>query len=337
MISDFLSRKIKVLTFVAIYLVLVIHSYIDNAETHHLFYFFQAFVGNYLARLFLPLFFILSGYLFYINIIRPKKSDWLTKYFKRFQSLVVPYVIWNLFFLMVMVSLYHFPITSSFINNNLNTYLSIGQFYKIFLLPINFPLWFIKHLIIIVLFTPFLYYLLKHIYLRFILISAFFITSFYFDIALSFLFFCVGAWFAIHKTNIEYRIKKSWLILFLLLTLISGVVLSMYDIIGTYTFYLSIFPLLLLWFGYDLLVHKGIEFKCLNKVLPFTFFIYVFHEPTLNIFKKLILFLGNNTEISYWLCYIFSPIIMVFFSFLIGKLWRKQFPKSFSIAVGKRV
>jgi len=95
--------------------------------------------------------------------------------------------------------------------------------------------------------------------------------------------------------------------------------------------------MLLLWFGYDKLINHGLKFNFLNQFLPYTFFIYVFHEPYLNIFKKLILRIGDSSVESYWVAYLISPILMIFFAYVVGRFWEKISPKSYAISVGGRI
>lgn len=338
-ISPYLSKKIKLLSFVAIYFVLVIHTAMPQAKEFQYFDFFQRFWGDYINRLYLGLFMSISGYLFYQNITIPSKEIWIQKYKSRFKSLFIPYIIWNILFILQMAILQYNPLTSSWISSGINSFISSGSIlhsmWLIFTHPANLPLWFVRELMVIVVFTPLIYYIIcKNYYI--ILIIVLFLLGWKLQFAFCLLFFVIGGIFAIKKVNLEYKIKAHWFWLLVLLSVIIGVILTINGPITKLNFYLSVVPLLALWFGYDLLYDKSIRFQGLDKILPYTFFIYVFHEPSLNIFKKLLVLIGNNSEISYFLTYVFSPVLMVLFSYLVGSIWAKLTPKIYSIAIGNR-
>ena len=130
---------------------------------------------------------------------------------------------------------------------------------------------------------------------------------------------------------------KLLLLVLLLLFVFLGVYLTVKGPITNLNFYFSIIPLLLLWFGYDYIVIKGTTFKFLDKMLPFTFFIYCFHEPSINIFKKTLVYLGNKSEFSYFFTYLISPILMVFLCYVIGNFLKNIMPKAFSVITGNRI
>lgn len=342
MITTYLSRKIKVLSFIVIYLVLVIHSFFPGTTHFSVFYFFETFLNSYFCNIFLPLFLILSGYLFYANITEPNRETWIRKFKSRFKSLLIPYIVWNIVFLVVMITLQMIPVTSVWVNSDIiSKYFSGSFYYSVWLIfsnPINFPLWFISHLIIIVVFTPLIWFLLNS-KTWYIPILTIIIVSFKSSIALSFLFFCVGSVLSIKKVNISLTVKSYWIYVLLFLTLIIGTLISldMMKLSRSLLFYSTLFPMLLLWFGYDKLINHGLKFNFLNQFLPYTFFIYVFHEPYLNIFKKLILRIGDSSVESYWVAYLISPILMIFFAYVVGRFWEKISPKSYAISVGGRI
>jgi hypothetical protein len=90
---------------------------------------------------------------------------------------------------------------------------------------------------------------------------------------------------------------------------------------------------------YDIFVSPTfllLEHSWLNKVCGFTFFIYLFHEPTLNIVKKIIVFVLGKNETGYLISYILSPWIFFVLAIIIGSVLKKYIPKFYGIAVGGR-
>ena len=338
-ISPYLSKKIKILSFVAIYFVLIIHTAMPQVKEFLYFDFFQRFCGDYINRLYLALFMSFSGYLFFQNIPTPSKEIWLKKYMSRFKSLFIPYIIWNTLFVVQMAVLQYNPFTSSWISTGISTFISsdsiLHSIWRIFTHPANLPLWFVRELMIMVVFTPLIYYIIGRNYYIIILLVLF-MLGWKSQFAFCLLFFVIGSIFAIKKVNLEYKLKMHWICILVLLSLIIGILLTLNGPITQLNFYLSVVPLLALWFGYDLLHDQGFRFGVLDSILPYTFFIYVFHEPSINIFKKILVIIGNKSEISYFITYVFSPVLMVLLSYVVGYIWAKLTPKIYSISVGNR-
>jgi surface polysaccharide O-acyltransferase-like enzyme len=93
--NKFLSNKIKVLSFFLILMVLYIHAGFNNSEIGKFSYlnFVQELISNKIFRLAVPLFFMLSGYLFFVNIIGNHKLKILNKLKSRIKTLFIPYII----------------------------------------------------------------------------------------------------------------------------------------------------------------------------------------------------------------------------------------------------
>lgn len=338
-ISYYLSRKIKILSFLAIYMVVTIHTAMPQANDLKFFDFFQRFIGDFICRLYLPLFMTISGFLFYANITKTSKKIWFEKYKRRFKSLLIPYIIWNLLFVAQLAILQFNPITSSWISDGLTPFISSGSIlystWVVLTHPANLPLWFVRDLMIIVIFTPLIYYLVKSKF-NIPIILLLLIIGFKIQFAFCLAFFIIGGNLSIKKINLNCKLSNSILLVSIIISVFFGVFLTLNGPITNLNFYLAIFPLIALWFGYDYLIVKGIPFNFLTKLLPYTFFIYVFHEPSLNVFKKTIILLGNKSELSYFITYLASPVLMVLLSYFIGAICSRFFPKSFSIITGFR-
>ena len=107
-----------------------------------------------------PLFFILSGYLFFWNT--PEKPDvkwFLGKLRSRFFTLVIPYLIANI----VAWLCYYFAIRQ--VPSLVSGYLGDKWKEPLFVFwtgPVNLSLWFIRELIVVVLLSPLIYLLLRY-------------------------------------------------------------------------------------------------------------------------------------------------------------------------------
>ena len=102
---------------------------------------------NKIATCAVPTFFFISGYLLITNIQNLSLAVYLSKLKKRFTTLFIPYIIWNL---LAVIYLYF-----------TNQFNKPFTFNNIFLSPANFPLWFLRDLMIMTLAFPAFYYVAK--------------------------------------------------------------------------------------------------------------------------------------------------------------------------------
>ena len=184
------------------------------------------FFGHVLPSVCVPCFFLISGFLMFHQSIF-SKSIYKKKLASRWHSLLVPYLIWNFFgFLIFLVKMHpafssHFPSLKgfrvdievfllSFWDTNLPKDINIGG-------PIDFPLWYIRDLILLVFFSPVIYWLIKKIKLVFVVLMGivwFFNLQLRIGIPLlsgaSLFFFPLGAYFAINRINFVEIAKNAW-------------------------------------------------------------------------------------------------------------------------------
>ncbi|MGN1051453.1 MAG: acyltransferase family protein, partial [Acutalibacteraceae bacterium] len=101
--NEYLSNKIRYVKFFSVIAVVFIHSYnyADSyllaettiSEGFNIFAMMQYFISNGITRFAIPIFFILSGYLFFRNFDLSFKG-YFAKIKSRFFSLVIPFVVW---------------------------------------------------------------------------------------------------------------------------------------------------------------------------------------------------------------------------------------------------
>ena len=336
-ISPYLSQKLKVLSFIAIIFVVFIHSTILNIESYRTFYHTQAFLRTF-WNAFFPLFFSISGYLFFKGF-NGTKTEFIYKFKSRFKTLVIPYIFWNIAFLALILFMKYNPLTSNFINSDFRELFSYnvwGWLNYVFVMPVAFHLWFVRDLILIVFFSPVIWYLCFKMWYLFI---AGLITAHIYGLPVvgSIIPFAIGAVLALHKINIEKSIPNYLLSVIFIITIISGIFQTSFIESKKLLFITNWLPFLLIWFGNDYLYRKGIQFNFLKNFIAYTFFIYVFHEPTLNIFKKVILMFGKGEEWSVWLSYFISPLLLVFLAVFVAKLLLKINSDFYKIITGGRV
>ncbi|MGV3588284.1 MAG: acyltransferase family protein [Adhaeribacter sp.] len=356
--NKYLSEKIKVVQFFAMILVVFLHSYnvIVNFKTETLHtengvnLFIQNFITNGIARVAVPLFFLLSGYLFFL------KPDFslqgiLTKYRRRFKSLVIPYLFWSVFGLLLFFALQNLPYAENFFRNEPVKNFSAAKLADTLLLnPVPYQLWFIKSLLVLVILSPVIYFLIKYLKFGWIVLAAllWFFNFPYplvlgFEFGLGVVFFSLGAFLALHQKNYLtcYFPKAAiialllWLVLLLVQTiLIDTVPLATYVALQKTSAALGVFAI---WYFYDVLF-KGQSFgdKKYFSLFSLSFFIFAFHEPILTIFKKGLIFLIGNTEFTSILVYFLAPIITIIISLLVGTFLRQKATSFYQLITGGR-
>lgn len=167
-------------------------------------------VSNELARIAVPLFFFISGFLFFYHSDFSKKT-YVAKLKKRSKTLLIPYVFWNLLVasLLLAVQLLFPSITSGrtgrLIDNSWLDWLGLLWTYRDGY-PVCFQLWFIRDLIVVVLFSPIIYYLLKYCkVLGIIALGSLWLSGLWQDVpgfgVTAFFFFSLGAWFSISQRD----------------------------------------------------------------------------------------------------------------------------------------
>lgn len=344
-ISKYNSQKISILSFVAIYFVLVIHANYESSILKPLSSALQYFTGAAgMSVAAVPLFYFISGVLFYkgVNTI----GDCLPQMRKRVKSLLVPYIIWNIIFVSWYVVLKYIPGVSVFVNSDV---LSNIDFHKpwdtlayLFLEPAGFQLWFLRDLILYVALSPIIYVSIKKMP---------WLT--YFTLLLVFgcigrcgiTYFVLGGILAIHY---DFELLKRLLtkplvcvctVMYLMVCLLASDIISLPISIFNpyYQQVISVVGIMAIWGGYDMLVGEGyVISNRVKKFISYTFFIYLFHEPTFNIIKKMGLIIFGCSDLSLILLYLINPIIMIVVAVCAGMICQHFVPKLYSIATGGR-
>lgn len=352
--TQYLSDKLRVLSLISIIFVLYIHSRFQPNEIMGMAYYdkIRLFTSEMIGRCAVPLFYLISGYLFFMKVPDGVKSIG-RKIRKRIKSLLIPYFIGCVFFVIFYSFIALLPWTSNLINSSSSIMPLFQKPYSIILIsifydggtgyPCAFQLWFLRDLILIVATSPLWYLCLKH--LKWGFVAVVFVLT-YFDVPhvpfYSLFWFVLGG--QLTKVKIEMggngRTKVAIFGLFLFL-IISIIQLFFPDIIN---WSLLRIPIILLgiigaWGLYDVVLGKDFSLsrhQWLGIACQFTFFIYLFHEPTLNIVRKLIVVVLGKNEFGYMSSYLISPWIFTVCAVFAGLLFRKYLPRVYDVCTGGR-
>lgn len=348
--TQYLSDKIKILSFVSIILVLYIHSGFHNIPSEIqgmcFNYYLQESISNMVGRCAVPLFYVISGYLFFLHT-DGGVSAVLLKMRRRIKTLLIPFVIAALFFPFFFLCMELFPFTRNFINGDMafsdNLQLPLGEIIKSLFYAANgttapwaFHLWFLRNLIMIVMVSPLLYIMKKGLGSGIVLTILFFLTFCHFRCSfISSLF-----WFMLGDAFLPYMEKIKSLIIFVAFVVLSALELILPDLPWRYLrIPIIVLGIISIWNLYDRLIPLSFELrehKWLTMACQFTFFIYLFHEPTLNIVRKLLILVLGRSSIGFAVNYLVSPWIFVILFILVGFNFKKYLPRIYDICVGGR-
>lgn len=179
---------------------------------------FMYFFSEAVTRLAVPVFFIISGYLFFYKIDFFGKNEYVYKLRRRIQSLLIPYLLWNLIgYIFIILKVQFLPsIFPSLTKEShgldflLNSLWSIGDGKC----PLLYQFWYIRDLMVVVLLSPLIYVFIKKLKLL-ALIMLFILWFLPIDLptglgATSVLFFSIGAYFNIvgGKINLDNKFVK---------------------------------------------------------------------------------------------------------------------------------
>ena len=371
----YLSDKFRILSLLSAILVLYIHSGFHDNEilgmpVNHA---TQNVISGWLGSLAVPLFFMLSGFLFFLKMPYGMKSI-LQKMRKRVRTVLIPYLIGCSFCALFFIATAALPFTSRFMNGELS-FLSLplpDLIWKTFIHPpLAFQLWFLQHLIAIVALAPLLYVALTKMGWAFAILSfaASTVDPTTHNIMASFFWFSIGGLTALSPSrdkiisrqfdnstirqfdNSTIRqfdnstitfIHRNVLIVSFAIFVISRLLSGYIEIqwLSRAVRILSVFSgIVSVWLIYDNIV--GADFKLSNRPLlsaacGYSFFIYLFHVPTLNIPRKIIVAILGKTSFGYLTSYLLSPFIFAAVAIIIGVLLRRYANKLFCIMTGGR-
>lgn len=173
--TEQISKCISIIRFPMIVAILFIHGNIGdsnvlypfNIDNNNVYTFVSELIGNGISRIGVPLFFFISGYLFFVGLDRFTSVSYIQKIKKRVRTLLVPYIIFNLAAVVIFgVLQFLMPVLCSGKNPPIPTW-SITEFF-IFTFwnfsagPFVAPLWFVRNLFITALLSPVIYRILAN-------------------------------------------------------------------------------------------------------------------------------------------------------------------------------
>jgi fucose 4-O-acetylase-like acetyltransferase len=306
----------------------------------------QNLVSNVLARVAVPLFYLISGFLFFRDF-ELSTSCIKRKLERRFRTLLLPYLIWNagnLLFLFILQSIPRFAdyfsgerkrIADYGAYDYLNAFLGFDGF------PIAYQFWFIRDLMVMVLLAPFCWLIVKSIPRLgvVLLLVPFLLETPVRVLNLSF-FFYMGALAAskgLAGNSMDSHGRKT-LILYAILAVLDAALMgwssSLACWVGKPTLFLGV---LSAWYLAGRAEESPKVKQALTWLVAFAFFVYAAHEPLLFGLRKIMykaLRPSNSLEITgVYLC---APITIICLTMVLGYVLRKLAPGVYKVMTGGR-
>lgn len=325
-----------------------------------------------LSHIAVPTFFLISGFLFFVNFKQWSWGGYKKKMKSRVRTLIVPYFVWILTCVLLIViaklgatvfegkpisELYEYLAEKSwhiFYNCNIwGTHQVNWLGYHLYESgPLDYPLWFLRDLIVVTLFAPVIYQICTRaklwgilvLFLAYIsriwpLIPGFSITAFF--------YYSLGAYFALNGKSFVGLVKRyRYFVLPIAIILFCGCVVydGIHTVIGQ-----NIYPLFVCCGVFTAIYMASVFVERFhakpNKLLVSScFFIYAFHAvsfpvigSTLGVSHKIMhLIIPGQTVLGEIVCYLTIPFLTAAISILVLVVFKRLFPKIAMFYSGNR-
>jgi surface polysaccharide O-acyltransferase-like enzyme len=352
-INHQLSQRIELLRFVLIIGIVFIHIHTGDIQFSstilmgNVYAILVEYLSEGLARVSVPLFFALSGYLYFFNF-KASFDNFIKKFKSRFRTLFMPFIIWNMLIFIFFAIAQNTPIIEHYFTGDRPLVLSLDGFESIALFfgfdgfeyPVAYQFWFIRDLIILVVLTPLIYlFLLKipYIFLLGLSVMWFFDLN-YLEIVridpVSPFFFTLGAYLGMKKY--DFSNTDDYALQILLLYFLISVLDLFTDLLAIHHVAIFLGTLAIFSVTKYLITMSRIKIYLLS-LAKYSFFVYAAHEPFLSIIRKLTFkMVDPQSDLTVFIIYLFCPVITIIICIQLYKILEKTVPKMLNIAIGGR-
>ena len=347
------SILIKAIRFPLIVMVLYIHSpgaFFEprlelSFDSWNIYHIIAVFISGHIFAIATRGFFLFSGFLCYRFLKEGEFSiKWvITKWKKRFWSLLVPFLFWNLL-MVVAVILKNVAFDALSLKSSVEDISLVGKgpLYWFLTGPADFPLWFLRDLILMTLVAPLIYPIFKTFrWASLVILILLYLSPLTLMIPSkqAVIYFSVGAWLGINRFDLlticgKYKIPAAVISVILLPIATSQVGRPLH------TFLLDLF----IPFGIitsinicDFLINNEKTCERLCKLSASVFFIYAIHEIyILGWTKGLFLRFFGNSIVGTWISFFFVPVVVLFVCLGLYYLLNRIMPRAMAFACGGR-
>lgn len=323
---------------------------------------FRVSISKVLTHVCVPVFYLISGSLFFIGLEEWSNNVYLKKIKKRTKSLIVPFLLWNLIAILS-------PLVGTFRNGGfygIQCFFEEKGYWHLFWdcekwnfdrvnwigesiissSPYLVPLWFLRDLIVVSLCSPILFYLFKYFRsLGVFLLALCYISGVFLNIPgvspTAFFFFGAGAFFRLNNvdvTNFSYRYRWVFYItafvLWIICTLFNGH--NTFEGNLVYPIYVITGSLALLNLTTTIVQNNIIRMPQICS--KSSFFIYLIHTIWITRIVTLIAqkIFGVDNSLMLVVSYMFVPLTTIAICILLYSLLNKYVPMVCKILLGGR-
>ena len=357
MIDEESSLRLKLLRFPPIIGVVYIHAYftsitsnagtIGTNDTNALTDFIRLLISQGVARIAVPLFFLISGYLFFANF-RWSQQTFIKKIRTRMKTLLIPFLFWNLVVLVFYAAVQAVPPFRPYFTGStaLISAIPFWEYFNVILgikgYPIAYHFWFIRDLIVMVVLAPVIAVILRFAALPFLVaLYATWVTGtwpVYIPDNAGLLFFSAGALCAIKGQSLFAfdRFGKLALIALIPIFFIDAFWNTAWFNIYLHRTGLIVGVIASLYATKLIVPHEKLK-QMVLQLGEASFFVYAAHEPLLIAARTLAYkFVPLTTPYTMLALYLGIPaVIMTLLVFCHGLLSR-IFPRFLSLVTGGR-
>lgn len=355
------SKTINVLRFVLSVAVVYAHflgTPIDPAKLDYsmlsgadIFGLVRLFISFTLSAVLVPMFYLFSGYYFFYKLKEWNLSVYAKKVKSRFQTLLIPFFIWNLIALLVF--------RKDVFSGGFDIVIALKALWALYPMPsyhvftgsynlwapVDMPLWFLRDLFIVSVFSPILYLAIKYlkVFALIILFYLYYTNTWYHLPGLninSFFYFGLGAYFALNNLNFitaSRKVKISSVLLAAIMLIIGAYYTFSKELILFFPF-MFLVQMLAAFNIFSYLIEKQ-NFRISQLLINASFFIYATHMILILVksqeyFRRII---PVNNTFTAVLEYVFVPLIAISFCVLLYYILNRFIPRVLAFTVGDRL
>lgn len=344
-ITPFFSEKIKVVSFLSIIFVLYIHTEFpaDVLSNKPIAAMVQKITTGLLAPCAVPMFFAISGYLFFFGASHVGKV--FIKMRKRIKTLFIPFVIAAMAYPLLPIFkelVLHHPAEKQYLlliqRQEFTSTLKCLFFDSGTTMPWAYHLWFLRDLIIIVLFSPVLFYARRWLgYWSIAVVAAFYLLFPQLHFLYGMFWFVAGSFVLDKLGSLPQRFTFLMLSIFLAMAFWRLFVTD--EVTEPFKTVEIALGVAALWRLYDMLVSSSFRLESvpvLHVACQYTFFLYLYHEPSLHAVTKVISSALGNNEFANTVSIMLSPLLLSTIIIAIGFVMKKYMHKVYAILTGGR-
>lgn len=287
-----------------------------------------------------PLYFLLSAYLFYRNV---DNDSLLSKMKKRVRTLVIPYLLWGILMYIYYCFIAKIP--------GIGTFFSSSFDFSVSSLPMNILLascsqvmWFVRCLIIYVIFAPIILLLLKRKYVIIVAIALLLVLNLAFSFGYSSPLFwaplyLIGAFLGkfynrqIEEERFLNRISPRILIIMIIIWFAIVIIASWQgEYSKIYYCYRNMTP----FFVYMISCYVPVLYRRPIRFSNYSFWVFCTHLQILQIVRKIGMVVLGKTSFALIVVFGITILATLVISISCGMLVKKILPRVYSVLTGKR-